>query len=69
MRALKQWLGSDVNAPTTLAIAVSKELGRVLGEESATLLASADSPATLGGEMGRLLGSACVEVALLIFGY
>lgn len=69
LEVLYKWIQTDANAIAIITVAISSSMGQALGEEAETLLAAADSAGKLGMEAGRMVGSACTEVALLILGF
>lgn len=69
MQAVSNWIDATPDAGTKVAIAVSSALGKVLGDEAATLVSYARTPRRLGEELGDLVGNATVEVALLVLGF
>jgi len=69
MQAVSRWIDTTPDAGTKVAIAVASALGKVLGDEAATLVSFAGSPRRLGEELGDLCGNATVEIALLVLGF
>jgi hypothetical protein len=69
MQVVSTWIETTPDAGTKVAITVSSALGKMLGEEAATLASYAGSPRQLGEELGRLCGTATIEVALLTLGF
>jgi hypothetical protein len=69
MQAVSQWIETTPDAAFQVAMAVSKSLGKVLGDEAAKLVSLAGSPDKLGEELGDLCGNATVEIAQLILGF
>jgi hypothetical protein len=69
LSAFSEWLANAADAKVRIAMAVSSSAAQVIGTEAATFVAHASSPARLGLELGRLIGNASVEVALIILGF
>ena len=69
MQAVSRWIDTTPDAGTKVAVAVASSLGKVLGDEAATLVSFAGSPRRLGEELGDLCGNATVEIALLVLGF
>ena len=52
MQAVSRWIDTTPDAGTKVAVAVASALGKVLGDEAATLVSFAGSPRRLGEELG-----------------
>lgn len=69
VEALVDWLETDPDARSKIAVALFEWMGEVLGAEADQLLRASGDAYALGSRAGMLVGNVVGEIVLLIYGF